>query len=360
MKAVILVGGEGTRLRPLTLSTPKSMVPVVNRPFLELMITYLKGHGIDEVILAMGYLPDPIQSYFGDGIGHDIRLIYSVEDSPLGTAGAVKKVADYIDDSFFVFNGDVFTDIDLTEMLKLHRKSGAKTTIALTPVEDPTVYGVVVTADGGRVRRFVEKPKREEVTTNMINAGIYILEPGILDMIPEGEKFMFEQGVFPVLLEQGEPVYGYESHRYWIDIGTPEKYRKVNDDLLSGSAVIDFPGNQVSDKVWVEPGAVIGLEAEIEGPAVIGRGCKIDTGVRIKGPTVVGPDCSIDSGSAIHDAIIWQNTHIGRRTSVEGCVIAENVSIGDHARISRGCVLGHDIVIESGTILEEGTQVWPG
>ena len=359
MKAVILVGGEGTRLRPLTLSTPKSMVPIVNRPFLEHMINYLSRHGIDEIVLAMGYLPDAIQEYFGDGDGYKTSLLYAVEDSPLGTAGAVKNVAGHINDSFFVFNGDVYTDINLTEMLQLHRKSGAKATIALTPVEDPTVYGVVETNDSGRIRRFVEKPKREEVTTNMINAGIYILEPDVLNMIPSGKKFMFEQGVFPTLLNRGEPVYGYESYEYWIDIGTPEKYKKVNDDLLGGASKVEIPGSQTGNGVWVEYGGRVSPEADIEGPVVIGKGCKVDAGAKITGPTIIGPDCFIGQNSAIRSAIIWRNVHIGKRASLAGCILAENVSVGEQARIPHGCVLGHDVVVNNGETLREGTHVWP-
>jgi mannose-1-phosphate guanylyltransferase len=323
------------------------------------MITYLRGHGIDEIILTLGYLPDPIQSYFDDGSGYGIRLTYAVEDSPLGTAGAVKNVTGYINDSFYVFNGDVFTDIDLTEMLRLHRRSGAKATIALTPVEDPTVYGVVETAGGGMVQRFIEKPKREEVTTNMINAGIYILEPWVLDMIPNGVKFMFEQGVFPVMLEQGESIYGYKSNPYWIDIGTPDKYKMLHNDLLSSKVEIDFPGDEIGDGVWVDNGGAISPGVEMESPVVIGRNCLINSGARIKGPTVIDSDCSIGSGSIVDAAIIWRNTSVGRNASVRGCIIAENVSIGDHAQITEGCVLGHGVVIGNGESLEQGTKVWP-
>lgn len=205
MKAVILVGGEGTRLRPLTYSTPKPMVPILNRPFLEHMLKYMKSHHINDVILALCYLPDHIRAYFGNGSDYGVKLTYDVETSPLGTAGAVKNVAQHLDETFFVFNGDVFTDLNLTAMLDTHRKKSSKATIALTPVDDPSMYGVVETDTNDRVKRFVEKPKREEATTNMINAGIYILEPELLEYIPANQNYMFERGLFPLLLEQGDP-----------------------------------------------------------------------------------------------------------------------------------------------------------
>jgi mannose-1-phosphate guanylyltransferase len=359
VKAVILVGGEGTRLRPLTLSTPKAMVPIANRPFLAHMIDYLKVHGIDDVILAMGYLPDPIQAHFGDGSSSNTRLSYIIEDSPLGTAGAVKNAAGYIDDTFFVFNGDTFTDIDLTKMLELHRNKHAKVTIALTPVEDPTVYGVVETDNGGRVQRFVEKPSRDAVTTNMVNAGAYVLEPEVLNLIPKGEHFMFEHGVFPEILNRGDAIYGYESDDYWIDIGTPQKYLKVNHDLLSGKAMGGFAGELIGERIWVEQGSEIHPQAKIEGPVAIGKDCVLSSGSRVKGPAVIGPDCIMGVDSSIERAVIWNGIRIGAGVSLKECIIAENVTIGDGSQIMEGCVLGHDVMVQDGERLDPGTEVWP-
>ncbi len=360
MKAVILVGGEGTRLRPLTFSTPKAMVPIVNRPFLAHMIDYLKAHGIDDIILAMGYLSDPIRSYFGDGGSFNVRLTYVIEDSPLGTAGAVKNVAEHIDGTFFVFNGDTFTDINLTEMLKLHRNHKAKVSIALTPVEDPTAYGLVETNGTGRVQRFVEKPSRDAVTTNMVNAGLYILEPEVLDLIPQGEYFMFEYGVFPELLNRGDVVCGYKSDGYWIDIGTPQKYLRVNHDLLSGKTGGCFADELTGERIRVEQVSDIHPQAILEGPVVIGRGCKIGSGSRVKGPAVIGSDCIVGIDSSVEGAVIWDGTRIGDGASLKECVIAENVTIGDGSQIMEGCVLGHGVTVESGKKLSAGTEVWPG
>ncbi|MEA1959179.1 MAG: NDP-sugar synthase [Chloroflexota bacterium] len=360
MKAVILVGGGGTRLRPLTYSMPKPMVPIVNRPFLEHMLTYMKRYGIDEVILALCYLPDHIQSYFGDGSDHGIRLRYAIEERPLGTAGAVKNVSDYIDDTFFVFNGDVFTDIDLNAMLELHQRESAKVTIALTPVENPTIYGVVETETSGRVKRFIEKPGWDAVTTNMINAGVYVLDPEVMEQIPGDWFYMFEHGLFPSLLESEEPIYGYGSNGYWIDIGTPEKYMNLNFDLLSGETSIMPPGKEHGGGIWLEEGVTIHPDAKVVGPVAIGRNSTIDAGVRISGPSVIGPDCFIGAESYLKETLVWQNVNVGREANLQGCVIADGVSIGDNSAVPRGCVLGQNVSIESNSALSPETKAMPG
>lgn len=359
LKAVILVGGEGTRLQPLTLSTPKAMVPIVNRPFLEHMFSYLKGHGIDDIVLTLCYLPDPIQSYFAAGGDFGVRLTYAVEEFPLGTAGAVKNVSSHVDETFFVFNGDTFTDIDLTAMLDLHRRCHARATIALTPVEDPTVYGVVETDTDNRVQRFVEKPNRDAVTTNMINAGAYILEPEVLNLIPKDTYFMFEQKVFPPLLEQGEAVYGYESEAYWIDIGTPDKYMRLHRDLLAGRVIRKFPGTLAGEGAWIDENCSIHPQAVLEGPAVIGKNCTIEAGVKLMGPCVIGPNCTVEPNSSIEGCVIWQNVHLGQSVSLKDCIIGDGVSIGDGSKVEEDCILGHNVVVGSDIIVGSGTSVWP-
>jgi mannose-1-phosphate guanylyltransferase len=359
VKAVILVGGEGTRLRPLTYSTPKTMVPILNRPFLEHMLKYMRSHHIDDVVLALCYLPDHIRDYFGDGSNHGVKLTYVVESSPLGTAGAVKNVAQHLDETFFIFNGDVFTDMNLTAMLETHIKKSAKATIALTSVDDPTMYGVVETDSNGRVKRFVEKPKREAVTTNTINAGTYILEPDLLDYIPANQSYMFERGLFPLLLERGDPFYSFDSHSYWIDIGTPEKYMQVNIDLLAGALAADFPGSAYGKNVWAEAGCQIHPKAKIEGPAVIGRNCVIEAQAHIKGPSVIGPDCSIGSGSLVEKSIVWHNVVIGKGAKLRHCIIADAVSIGEGCDIAAGCIIGNKVSIEKNTKLAPDTKVMP-
>ena len=236
MKAVILVGGQATRLRPLTSNAPKAMLPVLNIPFLEYVIRYLSKHRIKDIILAQGYLAQPIESYLGDGSRLGVKLTYVVEDTPLETAGAVKNAEKYLGETCLMLNGDIFSDLDITAMIEHHRERKAKATIALTPVDDPTSYGLVETGARGRISQFLEKPSRSQVTTNMINAGTYLLEPEILAQIPPQTKVSIEREVFPLLLEQGKPVYAYPSSAYWMDTGTPEKYLRLHRDLLSGKS----------------------------------------------------------------------------------------------------------------------------
>ena len=350
MKAVILVGGEGTRLRPLTWKRPKAIVPILNQPFLEYLIDYLKGHGIEEIILAMGYLPDPIQECLGDGTKLGVRLHYVVEDTPLGTSGAVKNVEAYLDDSFLVFNGDIITSIDLTKMIKQHQESKSVVSIALTPVDNPTIYGVIETDEHGRVTRFVEKPGWDEVTTNMINAGIYILEHEVLARIQAAKPSMFEHDIFPSLLIDGQPIMGYPSESYWIDIGTPEKYLKVHQDLLRKK------GGQF---VKVDSTSHIDIQAKVEGPVIVGQNCVISGDVSIKGPAVIGAGCRLDSGAVIEGAVLWDQIHVGKGARLVDCVVATGGRIHDDCLIPSGCVLGDNVELEPGCMMSEGTKVDP-
>jgi mannose-1-phosphate guanylyltransferase len=351
MKAVILAGGEGTRLHPLTCNKVKSLVPVLNRPFLEHVIDHLKRHGITEIILTLGHLPEQIQEYFGDGSGFGVSMTYLVEDAPLGTAGGVKNAEALLGEPFLVFNGDIFSDIDLTEMVNCHRENRADTSIALTPVDDPTPYGVVETDAAGRVERFVEKPRPEEVTTNMINAGIYVVEPHVLDYIARNVFFTFERDVFPSLLEKGEAVYGYPSQAYWIDIGTPHKYLKLHHDLLQRGAV--------DKSMRLEGEGFIHPSARIEGPVVIGEGCSVGRDCAIIGPAVLGPQCRIDEGAVIEGAVLWQMCRVGERARLRDCVVASRCHIGEESEVLDGCVLGDDVTIGKGNSLAKGMRVWP-
>lgn len=327
MKAVILVGGEGTRLRPLTYTTVKAMVPVLNRPFIEYVIRYLGNHNIKEVILALGYKPDCITDYFGDASQLGTNLVYSVETEPLGTAGAVKNAEKHIDDTFFILNGDIFTDINLTEMFRFHKDKGAKVTIALTPVDDPTRFGVVETDSNQQVTRFVEKPKREQVTSNMINAGIYIVEDQVLKRIPEGKRFMFERDVFPTLLAEGEPVFSYATDAYWIDTGTPEQYLQLNGDLMFGkSAQVAFN----PDEVRIDKESSVHPQAELTGPILIDSHCTISKGVQLKGPVILGAFCTIKDGAIIENSILWQNITVGEQATLKDCIVASNSCIANN------------------------------
>jgi mannose-1-phosphate guanylyltransferase len=352
MKAVILVGGEATRLRPLTCNTPKMMVPVLNRPFFERLAGYLRGHNIMDIVLAVGKSLEQIRDYFGDGSKLGVRITYSIENFPMGTAGAVKNAERFLGGSFIVLNGDVFTGIDLSVMLRLHRENKAIASLALTPVDDPTIYGVVETDSRGRVKRFIEKPSRDKVTTNMINAGIYILEPDILSYIAPNTFSMFERDVFPPLLEKGQAIYGYPFQDYWIDIGTPDKYLRLQHDLLrrhAGNKGIRFEGE-----------SFVHSSAQIEGPAVIGEACFIDRNSIVKGPAILGARCRVEEGAVIEGAILWQDCQIGKGAKLRNCLIASRCRIGEGSEIPDGCVLGDDVLIGKGSKLSNGIKIWPG
>jgi len=350
VKAVILVGGEGTRLRPLTSKIPKAIVPILNQPFLEHLLDYLKRHGVNDVILAMGYLPDPIRDRLGDGSQLGVHLTYLVEESPLGTAGAVKNAESYLDGPFIVFNGDIVTDIDLTAMVKRHKEVKPKVSIALTPVDNPTIYGVVETDGAGMVQRFVEKPSWDKVTSNMINAGIYILEPEVLAHIPSSTRSMFENYLFPRLLEIGEPLLGYPSEAYWIDIGTPEKYLKANHDLLL---------NRGAGYLQTGTGSHIHPKAQIEGPVLLGDGCAISEDVRIIGPAVLGRNCQVGKSSVIDGAVLWDGVRVGEASTLRNCVVCANSYIEHRCLVPEGCVLGNNVRVESGYHMDSATSVEP-
>ncbi len=348
MKAVILVGGEGTRLRPLTCNIPKAVVPVLNRPFLEHLLRYLKQHGITDVILAVGYNPEPIQACLGNGASLGVKLTYIVEKSPLGTAGAVKNAEALLDGTFIVFNGDVLTEIDLTEMIHRHNAAKPEVTIALTPVDNPTIYGVVETDCRGMVRRFIEKPTQDKVTTNMINAGIYILEPDVLKHIPVATRFMFEHHVFPNLMESGAPVLGYLSAAYWIDIGTPEKYLKVHDDLLLrwGDGAVRIEGES-----QIHPAA------QLRGPILLGEGCVIAAGASIKGPTVLGAGCRIEPGAVVAGSVLWGGVQVGAGAVIRRCILGSgNRVVGGELE---GSILGDNVTVSRESRLAPGARVWP-
>ena len=357
MKAVILVGGQATRLLPLTCNIPKVMVPVLNIPFLEHVIRYLKEHQIKHITLAHSYLTQPIESYFGDGSQFGVKLSYAVEDTPLGTAGAVKNAEKYLDETFLVLNGDIFTDLDITAMIVSHRERKAKATIALTPVDDPTSYGLIETNAQGRVTRFLEKPKWSQVTTNMINAGTYVLEPEVLVQIPPQTNFSFERGLFPILLDQGEPIYAYPSSAYWIDIGTPEKYLQLHRDLLSGKSsqytLAPSEGVLIGERSHIHP------TAQIKGAVVIGSNCSIGRRVKLTGPVVIGAGCTILEDTVIEESIIWRNARLGKRVDLKKSIVADNCCLNADSIIENS-VLGDNVTVASVCKLEPGSRIWPG
>ena len=337
MQALILAGGKGTRLRPLTMHTPKPIVPIANEPFLLYQLELLKRAGIKDVILSLSYQPQKIEDRMGDGTDHNVRISYTVEALPLGTAGAYAHAAGLIRETTVVFNGDVLTDIDLAEVIKLHREREAVATIVLTPVPNPTAYGLVETTDDNRVKRFLEKPKPEEVTCDTINAGIYVLEPSVLDLIPEGEPFMFEYGVFPRLLELGLPFYAFTWRGYWRDIGTPESYRQANLDVLAGKvSLLPRPRAARGDK--------FDETAELDALSVVDPTCTLKPGVQIIN-SVVSRNCYIEDRSRVENSVVRGGTRIGQGAVVHGAVIGKSCHIGRAVTVSQGAVLGDKSVI---------------
>jgi NDP-sugar pyrophosphorylase family protein len=331
MQSLILAGGKGTRLRPLTMHTPKPIIPIAGQPLLLYQMELLKRANVREVILSLSYQPHKIEDRIGDGTDHQVQVSYTVEPSPLGTAGAYRKAASLINDTTIVLNGDVLTDINLSEVIDFHRERQSVATIVLVPVPDPTVYGLVETDEEGRVKRFIEKPLAEDVTSHTINAGIYILEPKVLDYIPEGEPFMFEYGVFPRLLEKEEAFYGYTFKGYWRDVGTSANYLEANLDVLAG-------------------------RVELLKRLRFDRGEKFDKTVDIDKLSVVDPTCTIKSGSQIVNSVIGPNCYIEERVRVENSVVRGSSRIGANAIVrqavvGRSCHIGRSAVVCAGTVL---------
>jgi NDP-sugar pyrophosphorylase family protein len=341
MKAILLAGGKGTRLRRLTIHTPKPIVPIFNRPFLHYQIDLLKQVSeIDEVILSLNYQPRRIEEIFGDGSELGISIRYVVEPAPLGTAGAVRYAGDNLTESVVVFNGDVLTQIDLATVIRLHRERQAKATIVLTPVENPTAYGLVETDASGNVTRFLEKPKADEITTNNINAGIYILEPDTFDRIPQDVAWSIERSYFPSLIERHETFVAHVYDGYWIDIGTPEKYTQVHRDIMDGRyAAAPFLGisgarTAVSADARVEDGATI------EGPCFIDEGVVVKAGARIGPYSVIGRQTQVEENAIVEGAIIWPNCRIGRDAEVRNAIVGRNCHVGRNVTLDQGAVLG--------------------
>jgi mannose-1-phosphate guanylyltransferase len=327
LKAVILVGGPGMRLRPLTEDRPKSVVPVLNRPAMDYIFAHLKMYGIEDIILTMNYLPEVIQSYFGDGSRSGVHLTYCLEKEPAGTAGAVKNAESYIDDTFLVLNGDIFTDLDLGKMLSFHRKQKAKATIALTWVADPSAFGVVETDENQKVSRFIEKPPPNEATSHWINAGTYILEPDVLKYIPANTHYMFERGLFPGLLAAGEPVYGQLYRGYWLDMGNPRAYFSLNMDYLSSKVRNPFNGKSPKNKLVYGTRVSIDSSAEITAPAIIGDGCRIGPRVKINGPAIIGPGCRLAEDAIVENAILWDNVAVEAGVKINHCIVGSRTNI---------------------------------
>jgi mannose-1-phosphate guanylyltransferase/phosphomannomutase len=359
MKAVIMAGGAGSRLRPLTSNQPKPMVSLANRPLMEHIARLLKRHGFTDIVVTVQFLASLVRNYFGTGEDLGVSMSYATEESPLGTAGSVKNAQGALDETFVVISGDALTDIDLEKVVSFHQERGSIATIVLSHQPNPLEYGIVVTDEDGRIDRFLEKPGWGQVFTDTVNTGIYVLEPEIFDVIPEGEPFDFSKDVFPTLLEKGASIFGYIADGYWTDVGNVDAYRKAQQDALDGLVHIEMPGFEIADRVWVGEGAIIDPEARIDGPALIGEHVKIEGGATVREYCVVGNNSAVKAGAFLHRATVHDNAYIGAGTSLRGCVIGRNADIRANARIEEGVVLGDECFVGKDTLIQPNVKIYP-
>ena len=354
-----MAGGEGTRLRPLTSNQPKPMVPIVGKPCMEHILGLLRSHGFEDVIVTVAFLPQAIRSYFGDGESLGLNLEYSVEDSPLGTAGSVRLASPRLDETFLVISGDALCDIDLTELVRFHRERGAAVTIGLKSVENPLEFGIVVTDEDGRIERFLEKPSWGQVFSDTINTGIYVLEPEVLRHIPGDRPFDFSKELFPLLLEMGRPLYGYVCEGYWQDIGNLDQYRQANFDALDERVQLEIPGIRLRGNIWVGEGVELDDLEEIEGPAFIGNYCRVSPEASVGAYTVLAANVTLRERARTARSVIDASTHIGRNAIVEGAILGRACDIRAHARVHEGVAIGDEVTVGAESVVMPGVRIYP-
>jgi mannose-1-phosphate guanylyltransferase / phosphomannomutase len=359
MKAVIMAGGEGTRLRPLTSNVPKPMLPIANRPMMEHIVRLLKQHGFDEIVVTVAFLANHIRNYFGDGSEFGVRLVYATEETPLGTAGSVRNARDELTERFLVISGDVLTDIDLGAIVRFHEERGALATIGLTPVEDPLEFGIVITREDGTIERFLEKPTWGQVFSDTINTGIFVLEPEIFDHIDAGRAVDFSSEVFPQVLAEGKPLYGAVLEGYWEDVGTLDAYVRAHKDVLDGRVSIDVPGFEISDGVFVGEGAEIHPDARIDGPAIVGEYSRIEGNARLGEYSVLGVNVRIRAGADLQRSVIHDNTYIGENVRLRGTTVGRACDLRTGVRSEEGVVLGDECFVGEQAVLGSGVKVYP-
>ncbi len=329
MQALVLVGGFGTRLRPLTYHVPKAVVPIANVPFIERFVDYLEANGITHIVFAMGYLPDPIANLLANRNGK-AKYDFVVEEQPLDTGGAIKNAEPLLGERFFVFNGDILTTIPLQEILRVHEQKDALVTIALTPVDDPSRYGVVVTDNDGRVQAFIEKPPKETAPSNLINAGIYLYEREVLKHIPAGQPYSVERGLYPKLLELGVPFYAVAfPNDYWLDIGKVEHYMQANFDVLNRKAPLPIVGDEIREGIWVKGNAQIAPTAKVEPPVLLGDGCVIEDGATVGPFAILGDRVVVKEHAVVREAVLWDECIVGNGAIVERCVLGSRCEVED-------------------------------
>ncbi len=362
MKAVIMAGGFGTRMRPLTVNLPKPMIPVVNRPIMEIIVDLLKRHRIKDIISVVFFQPAVITEYFQDGSSFDVSMQYRSAESDLGTAGSVKNCQDLIGkERFLIISGDVLTDFDLTAALKFHDQKKAKATMILTRVENPLAFGVVITGRDGRIERFLEKPTWGEVFSDTVNTGIYILEPEVLDLVPKGAEFDFSKDLFPLMLKEGLPIFGYTATGYWKDIGNLDQYRLAQQDIFNGKVELEIPGkrlNRIGREIWVGEGTHVDPSAQLSGAVVIGKNCNIGKNASIAN-TVIGDGCQVEEGVQLSNAILWSNVSMGAQAQAKECVIATGTDVAEKASVFEGAIVSDNCTIGREAVIRASVKVWP-
>src|SRR5215211_2994138 len=359
MKAVVMAGGEGTRLRPLTSNQPKPMVPIVGKPCMEHIVELLRAHGFEDIVVTLAFMPQAIRGYFGAGEAHGVSIRYSVEESPAGTAGSVKLAEDALEEPFLVISGDALCDIDLGELVRFHQEKEAVVTIGLKHVDNPLEFGIVVTDVDGRVERFLEKPSWGQVFSDTINTGIYVLEPEVLKHIPADRPYDFSKELFPLLLEMGRPIYGHVLDGYWQDIGNLDQYRQANFDALDEAVRLNIGGVRLRGNVWIGEGADVHDVEEVEGPAFIGNYCRIARDASVGPYSVLSNGVTLRERARTTRTVIDAATHIGRSTLIEGAIVGRSCDIRDHVRIHEGAAIGDEVTIGSESSIMPHVRIYP-
>jgi len=359
MKAVVMAGGEGTRLRPLTSNQPKPMVPIVGKPCMEHILELLRRHGFNEVIVTVAFLPQAIRSYFGSGESLGLDVSYSVEESPMGTAGSVRLAAGRLDDTFLVISGDALCDVDLTRLVEFHRERGASATIGLKSVENPLEFGIVVTDEEGRIERFLEKPSWGQVFSDTINTGIYVLEPEVLRHVPRDRPYDFSKELFPLLLEMGRPLYGFVLDGYWQDIGNLDQFRQANFDALEERVHLEIPGIRIRGNVWIGDGVDLHDLDAVEGPAYLGNYCRVAPDAQIGPYSVLSTSVTLRDRAHTTRSIIDASTSIGRSAVVEGAIVGRSCDLRSHVRVHEGVAIGDEVTVGAESVIMPGVRIYP-
>ncbi len=359
MKAVIMAGGEGTRLRPLTVSQPKPMLPMANRPMMEHVVALLRRHGFEEIVVTVAFMASTIRSYFGDGSEFGVQIRYATEQTPLGTAGSVANARELLDEPFVVISGDVLTDIDVGAVVEHHRRQGVLATLALKAVEDPLEFGIVITRPDGTIERFLEKPSWGQVFSDTINTGIYVLEPEIFDFIEMGRSVDFSGEVFPAVLAAGRSLSGYVADGYWEDVGTLEAYLRAHHDILDGKVEVEHQGFELRPGVWLGKGATVDPTATLRAPVIIGDNVTVGAAADLGPYCVVGPNVRVGENVSMERSVVHDGTYLGPGVRLDGCVVGRACDLRQGAHLEDGVVLGDETFIGASAMLKAGVKVYP-